>query len=144
MNDVMSLGIHRCWKDEFVQQVGHLRKTEAGPATIIDMAGGTGDISFKIIDRFYSGRKISGYLLAFSHSHFSSLIDFEIRVMDINKEMLAQGEERAHRLGYTDKCGMTFEHTNAEELTNVKDNSVDLYTIGRASSIFARFLNGFF
>lgn len=61
MNDAMSLGIHRCWKDTFVNTIGPLKMrkvmNEKGeiineePLRILDVAGGTGDISFKILDK---------------------------------------------------------------------------------------------
>lgn len=61
MNDAMSLGVHRCWKDTFVGNIGpmRLRKTtdEKGqvkseePLKILDVAGGTGDISFRIHEK---------------------------------------------------------------------------------------------
>lgn len=61
MNDAMSLGIHRLWKDTFVDMIGPLRKrktlNEKGeviseePLKILDVAGGTGDISFRIHDK---------------------------------------------------------------------------------------------
>jgi hypothetical protein len=59
MNDVMSLGIHRVWKNEFVNSIGLLKPNtiyKEGKAfeekmTIIDVAGGTGDIAFRIWNR---------------------------------------------------------------------------------------------
>lgn len=61
MNDAMSLGIHRLWKDEFVKQIGPIkpRKTfdengkllKVEPLKFLDVAGGTGDISFRILDK---------------------------------------------------------------------------------------------
>ena len=61
MNDAMSLGIHRVWKNEFVSSIGCLkpRKIMDGegkiikkePLRILDVAGGTGDISFRILDK---------------------------------------------------------------------------------------------
>ena len=42
MNDAMSLGIHRCWKDWFVQELNPRNETK-----MLDMAGGTGDIAFR-------------------------------------------------------------------------------------------------
>lgn len=61
MNDAMSLGVHRCWKDEFVNQIGPLKmrkvlndfgetKSEER-LKILDVAGGTGDISFRILNK---------------------------------------------------------------------------------------------
>ena len=46
MNDAMSLGMHRLWKDRFVRRV----KPQPGEA-ILDMAGGTGDIAFRMARR---------------------------------------------------------------------------------------------
>src|SRR3990167_8167248 len=60
MNDLMSVGIHRCWKDYFVSDIGVLkpkrnlengRITGVGTVNVIDVAGGTGDIAFKILER---------------------------------------------------------------------------------------------
>ena len=67
MNDVMSGGMHRLWKDRFVRRV----KPRAGEA-ILDMAGGTGDIAFRMAAR-----------------------GAEVTVADINPEMLDVGMERA-------------------------------------------------
>ena len=50
MNDAMSLGVHRCWKDYFVNRLGILtRKGEGAQRRVLDVAGGTGDIAFKIL-----------------------------------------------------------------------------------------------
>ena len=61
MNDAMSLGIHRYWKNTFVSSLGPLRKrkvynekrelVEEVPLKCLDVAGGTGDISFKILEK---------------------------------------------------------------------------------------------
>ena len=61
MNDAMSLGVHRIWKNEFVNSIGPLKKRkimdenldviDTVPLKILDVAGGTGDISFKILDK---------------------------------------------------------------------------------------------
>ena len=59
MNDAMSLGVHRVWKNEFVNSLGLLKpnkifkdgKTVEEKLQVIDMAGGTGDISFRIWER---------------------------------------------------------------------------------------------
>jgi ubiquinone/menaquinone biosynthesis C-methylase UbiE len=61
MNDAMSLGIHRCWKDQFVGMIGPMRMRritdEKGavigeePLKILDVAGGTGDISFRMHEK---------------------------------------------------------------------------------------------
>ena len=61
MNDAMSLGIHRVWKNDFVNSIGAIkpRKTldddgnviHREPLRCLDVAGGTGDISFRILDK---------------------------------------------------------------------------------------------
>jgi 2-methoxy-6-polyprenyl-1,4-benzoquinol methylase len=59
MNDAMSLGVHRIWKNEFVNSIGVLRhntieengKVIEEKMKIVDVAGGTGDIAFRIWNR---------------------------------------------------------------------------------------------
>src|SRR5437762_4987308 len=71
MNDAMSGGMHRLWKDRFVRRV----KPRAGEQ-ILDMAGGTGDIAFRLAK---SGAAVT--------------------VADINPQMLEVGMERAQKRG---------------------------------------------
>ncbi len=97
MNDAMSMGAHRLWKDRFVKRV----KPRAGEA-ILDMAGGTGDIAFRMVD---SGA--------------------EITVADINPEMLDVGMDRAVKRGID---GLVWSEQNAEDL-NFPDRFFDAYTI---------------
>lgn len=97
MNDAMSGGMHRLWKDRFVRKV----QPRAGEA-ILDMAGGTGDIAFR---------------LARSGAH--------ITVADINTAMLEVGQERAQRKRIE---GLVWSEQNAETLS-FADKSFDAYTI---------------
>ena len=97
MNDAMSAGMHRLWKDRFVRRV----KPRAGEQ-ILDMAGGTGDIAFRLAD---GGAAVT--------------------VADINPEMLAVGVERAAKRGYDD---LVWTEANAETLT-FPDRFFDAYTI---------------
>jgi demethylmenaquinone methyltransferase / 2-methoxy-6-polyprenyl-1,4-benzoquinol methylase len=97
MNDAMSGGMHRLWKDSFVRRV----KPRAGEH-ILDMAGGTGDIAFRMQ----------------KHGAF-------ITVSDINPEMLSVGMERAQD---REIDHLTWSEQNAETLT-FDDNSFDAYTI---------------
>ena len=92
MNDLMSGGLHRVWKGAMVDWLGPPRRT-AVPYQVLDMAGGTGDIAFRVAER--SPAAI-------------------VTVADINKEMLAVGRDRAaeRRLGER----VTFIEANAEEL----------------------------
>ena len=97
MNDAMSGGMHRLWKDKFVRRV----KPQPGEA-ILDMAGGTGDIAFRMAER-----------------------GAEITVADINQEMLDVGVERAMERGID---GLVWSRQNAEELTYPR-GIFDAYTI---------------
>ena len=97
MNDAMSVGMHRLWKDKFVRRV----RPKDGE-TILDMAGGTGDIAFRMAP---SGAQIT--------------------VSDINQDMLEVGIERAMKRGID---GLVWSRQNAEELT-FGDRFFDAYTI---------------
>ena len=97
MNDAMSGGMHRLWKDRFVRRV----KPQPGEA-ILDMAGGTGDIAFRLAAR-----------------------GAEVTVADINQEMLDVGVERAIERGLT---GLVWSRQNAEQLT-YPERTFDAYTI---------------
>lgn len=101
MNDLMSGGIHRIWKNRFVS----LMRPSASKS-LLDVAGGTGDIAFRYRER------------AGSKAH--------ITVCDINKEMLKVGKSRAIDRGYMG--GIKWVHGNAEKLP-FDDNSFDLYSI---------------
>lgn len=125
MNDVMSLGVHRVWKTEFVNMIGHLRanssKDNEGklvytPMKIIDVAGGTGDISYKILEKANETSK-----------RHLDVFPVDIKVVDINTKMLEEGRKRAEKEGVSNK--LEFIECNAEKLSFVEDNSIDLYTI---------------
>ena len=97
MNDAMSGGMHRLWKDRFVRRV----KPREGEM-VLDMAGGTGDIAFRM--------QALGAL---------------ITVADINPDMLSVGIERAQK---REIGGLSWSEQNAEQLT-FDDKSFDAYTI---------------
>ncbi len=97
MNDAMSGGMHRLWKNRFVSRV----KPQPGEA-ILDMAGGTGDIAFRMADRGAS-----------------------VTVSDINQDMLDVGIERAMERGID---GLVWSRQNAEELS-FSSRIFDAYTI---------------
>lgn len=97
MNDAMSGGLHRVWKDVFVRRV----KPREGEA-ILDMAGGTGDIAFRMAE---SGAAVT--------------------VADINPDMLAVGIDRAAKRGID---GLVWTEANAETL-QFPDRFFDAYTI---------------
>ena len=97
MNDLMSGGMHRLWKARFVDRV----KPRPGEA-ILDMAGGTGDIAFRMAERGAT-----------------------VTVADINADMVAVGRERARQRGLT---GLDWALENAEALS-FADLAFDAYTI---------------
>ena len=97
MNDLMSGGLHRGWKDMFVRMV----RPRAGER-ILDMAGGTGDIAFRLAAK-----------------------GANVTVADINPAMLDVGQERAAKRGIT---GLAWQEENAESLT-FGTELFDAYTI---------------
>lgn len=102
MNDLMSLGIHRYWKNDLIYQLP-VKPNQR----ILDVAGGTGDIVFKIVD-------------AYPH------LNLNLTVCDLTPNMLEVGRDRAINKGLIHNidwiCG------NAESLP-VPDNTYDIYTI---------------
>ncbi|KAA0157209.1 hypothetical protein FNF29_00561 [Cafeteria roenbergensis] len=118
MNDFMSGTLHRLWKDEFVSMLGPVESPDpSDPVRYLDMAGGTGDISFRIAEalRSRSGKPVAA----------------EIVVSDINPSMLGVGEQRARSKGLLDGRGlpaMSFVEADAEALPFESD-TFDSYTI---------------
>ena len=103
MNDLMSAGVHRIWKDILAAQVGVSRKAAFRH---VDVAGGSGDVAFRIAD------------LGGSRTH--------ITIADINPDMLEEGRKRAARRSFPGP--IEFVECNAEQLV-FPDNSFDAYTI---------------
>ncbi len=103
MNDAMSFGMHRLWKREFVNAL----PLRAG-ISMLDLAGGTGDIAFRMSERAAE-----------------KALPIAITLCDINHEMLRVGEARAMDRNWRDLqwvCG------NAEKLP-MPDGSFDIVTI---------------
>ena len=114
MNDLMSGGLHRAWKDALVTAVNPPRarpapaqeaKASARPFALLDLAGGTGDIAFRVLEAGGGTRAT---------------------VVDINADMLAVGRARAAGRGLDD--AITFVEGNAEALP-LPDRSYDAVTI---------------
>ena len=90
MNDVMSGGLHRAWKDALVTAVNPPK--DAQPFAALDVAGGTGDVALRIAAAAGAGTRCT--------------------VAEINPDMLALGEARARDLGYD----IAFVEANAEAM----------------------------
>ncbi|MGP2493785.1 bifunctional demethylmenaquinone methyltransferase/2-methoxy-6-polyprenyl-1,4-benzoquinol methylase UbiE [Mesorhizobium sp. PUT5] len=103
MNDLMSAGMHRVWKDAMV---AWLNPPKRPGWRSLDVAGGTGDVAFRIV--------------AASHGNA------HVTVLDINGSMLAVGRERAEKQKLADN--VDFVEANAEELP-LADASFDAYTV---------------
>ena len=122
MNDLMSAGVHRAWKDSFVHMLGVGAQSSAN-LQMLDVAGGTGDIAFRIADG----------LAAHPVSSQSTNVDERARVVvcDINKQMLDEGQRRAERLDPSRTAGwpgMDWVVADAQQLP-FDDQSFDVYTI---------------
>jgi len=104
MNDLMSGGLHRLWKDIMITSLNPPRGQR--PFALLDVAGGTGDISFRAAEAAGPG--------------------FSATVCDINGDMLAVGRARAAKRGV--EAQLSFVEGNAEAL-GFADQSFDAYTI---------------
>lgn len=104
MNDLMSGGLHRLWKDDLVAMLNPPRGQ--GAFSHLDVAGGTGDVAFRILRA--GGPNV------------------RVTVADISPEMVGEGRKRADVDGLLGRCA--FSVGNAEALA-FPDRSFDSYTI---------------
>ncbi|XP_045171678.2 2-methoxy-6-polyprenyl-1,4-benzoquinol methylase, mitochondrial-like [Mercenaria mercenaria] len=148
MNDAMSVGVHRLWKDAFIRRLAPRPGTK-----LLDVAGGTGDIAFRFLKYANSLSESGGADFDVSiprnvtanvymdpaedtSSNSDTSDDSEllgnrvpashVTVCDINQSMLDVGMARALDAGIY--SGMSWLQGNAECLP-VEDNSYDAYTI---------------
>lgn len=104
MNDLMSGGLHRLWKDDFVALLNPPRGPR--PFRVLDVAGGTGDIAQRIVRAGGEGTRVT--------------------LADISPEMIAEGHRRAAREGLARRLDFTV--ANAEALP-FPDRSFEAYTV---------------
>jgi demethylmenaquinone methyltransferase/2-methoxy-6-polyprenyl-1,4-benzoquinol methylase len=103
MNDLMSGGLHRLWKDLLVSMVKPSRNR---PFAHLDVAGGTGDVAVRVAQ---AGSRRT-----------------RVTVLDINQKMLALGRARALEHALSDR--IQFVQANAEQLP-FQDHAFDAYTV---------------
>ncbi|KAM7017839.1 2-methoxy-6-polyprenyl-1,4-benzoquinol methylase, mitochondrial [Tautogolabrus adspersus] len=135
MNDAMSLGIHRLWKDMLL----HVMHPQPG-VRLLDVAGGTGDIAFRFLEYVRSQQELQRRRATRSmqtpswqdiSDNYSTENGYESKesravVCDINKEMLKVGKQKADSMGMgTD---LSWVVGDAEELP-FDDDQFDIYTI---------------
>jgi len=103
MNDLMSFGLHRAWKDALVTA---LDPPKNRPFALLDIAGGTGDVAFRVLQAAGEEARAT--------------------VCDINADMLEVGRRRAQARGLGE--AVTFAEANAEALP-FADRSFDAATM---------------
>ncbi len=104
MNDLMSGGLHRAWKQALVSEVNPPRNDRS--FQLIDAAGGTGDVAWRVIEAGGAGTRAT--------------------VVDVNADMLQVGRTRAAERGLAE--AVAFVQGNAETL-EFPDRSFDAYAI---------------
>jgi 2-methoxy-6-polyprenyl-1,4-benzoquinol methylase len=121
MHDLMSLGIHRLWKDHFVRSLNPgsplapRGAEQSGKGwNILDIAGGSGDIAFRML---------------YHATNINNDRETRVTVADINADMLAEGRKRSIDTPYYNTKRLSFMVANAQEMPSIPDNSIDLYTV---------------
>ena len=117
MNDLMSMGIHRIWKDYFVRNLNPgipQSKSEGETQKVLDIAGGTGDIALRILDHA---------------TEINNDSNLHVTISDINASMLSEGRKRLSTSPYLAANRVSFLEANAENLHTIPNESIDLYTV---------------
>lgn len=119
MNDLMSGGLHRLWKDRLVSKLNPFPGMKH-----LDVAGGTGDVAFRILENIKNVKR-----RAMQDFLDDDLIEeTRIYVCDINPNMLGVGKKRAEERGFGGEKSLVWVEGDAEALS-FEDNSMDGYTI---------------
>lgn len=119
MNDLMSGGLHRLWKDRLVSMLNPFPGMKH-----LDVAGGTGDVAFKILDGISSIKRRANQDPINDHLQEET----QIHVCDINPNMLNVGRKRAIERGLGEDKSLIWVEGDAEALS-FEDNTMDGYTI---------------
>lgn len=119
MNDLMSGGLHRLWKDRLVSMLNPFPGMKH-----LDVAGGTGDVAFRILDGISSIKRRANQDPRNDHL----LEETQIHVCDINPNMLNVGRKRAIERGLGEDKSLIWVEGDAEALS-FEDNTMDGYTI---------------
>lgn len=116
MNDAMSFGVHRLWKHHFINRLDvGMRPSASRPLDFLDVAGGTGDIAFGLLDH--------------ASTAFGD-VSSTMTVADINPDMLAEGKKRYEASKWVNMSNrVTFIEQNGETMDAIPDASKDVYTI---------------
>ncbi|KAK7349124.1 hypothetical protein VNO77_06232 [Canavalia gladiata] len=119
MNDLMSAGLHRLWKDRLVSMLNPFPGMKH-----LDVAGGTGDVAFRILENINRVKQRG------LRRVFEDTLDAEtqIYVCDINPNMLNVGKRRALEKGFGEDGSLIWVEGNAETLS-FQNDSMDGYTI---------------
>lgn len=107
MNDLMSVGAHRIWKNKMVDEIEFCDQNQS--YKIVDVAGGTGDIAFRITKKAQAKN-----------------VNAEIEIVDINQEMLDEGKARAVDFNLFNQINFTI--SDGENLI-FNDETFDFFTI---------------
>ncbi|KAL6508501.1 2-hexaprenyl-6-methoxy-1,4-benzoquinone methyltransferase [Orobanche hederae] len=119
MNDLMSGGLHRLWKERLVSKLNPFPGMKH-----LDVAGGTGDVAFRILESINSVKH-----RAMRDIHDDNVLEeTQIFVCDVNANMLNVGKKRAQERGLGDDRSLVWVEGDAEAL-NFEDHSMDGYTI---------------
>ncbi|CAN3363928.1 2-methoxy-6-polyprenyl-1,4-benzoquinol methylase, mitochondrial [Diutina catenulata] len=118
MNDVMSMGVHRLWKHHFINRLdAGMRPGADRPLDFLDVAGGSGDIAFGLMD--HAATKFGD-------------TKSTMTIADINADMLAEGERRFETTKWAvpgQRERVQFLVQNGETMESIPDNSKDVYTV---------------
>lgn len=120
MNDIMSAGLHRLWKDRLVTKLRPFPGMQH-----LDVAGGTGDVGFRVLQAIHSCEHMG---MGGKSVDTEAEDDTRVYICDINPAMLDVGKQRAQEKGFGRAQSLVWVEGDAEAL-DFKSDSMDGYTI---------------